>query len=87
MNNNIYVKLISDTNFIPIKYLLLEANVSSSATETNCLLVCVENGFDTEENHERWVKYRDTKGIVGVVGSFLITTLNNIIIYTPHTPS
>lgn len=45
-----YVKLKSDTNYIPVKYAILEVTVGASLANSPIWLKCVSHGCDTEEN-------------------------------------
>lgn len=45
-----FVRLKNDTNYIPIKYQVVEVSVGSDATTTNLWLKQVSYGVDTEEN-------------------------------------
>lgn len=45
-----FVKLNNDTNYIPVKWAIMEVNVGSSAANTQVWLKCISKGCDTKEN-------------------------------------
>jgi len=47
-----YAMLKSDSNYIPVKYLVMHPDVGSSLANSNVWLKCVSHGIDTEVNLE-----------------------------------
>ena len=54
MNTNLTVRLIADTNYIPVMYRLVEMTPGSSAALTYCVLQVARVGWDTENNYNNW---------------------------------
>jgi len=87
MNTNLTVKLSSDTNYIPVRYRVVEVTVGSSAAATYCVLVTEKVGWDTEVHYEAWTKSRNTEGMIGTLGAFSVEALSDLIVYNVRTPS
>ena len=94
MNTKEYVRLSSDTNYIPIKYSVIEATIG--AGDGNLWLKCIAHGWDTKEHYEAYldsVKFDgssglqiDTTGIQGTLGSYTISAISSVQEYrTPAT--
>lgn len=47
-----YVKLKSDTNYIHVKYAVMEVTVGTSLATSQIWLKCISYGWDTKENLE-----------------------------------
>lgn len=45
-----HVKLKSDSNYIPVRYVVMEVTVGSSLATSQAWIKCVSKGCDTEEN-------------------------------------
>lgn len=97
MNTKLTVKKTADTNYIPVKYGVIEIEVNSTAATTYCVLQCIRIGWDTQAHYEAWVSTwdgatkvlhgREVEGIQGALGVLEITTLDAIEIYDAQTPS
>jgi hypothetical protein len=87
MNTKLSVKLKSDTNFVPIKYDVVEMSVGTATSDTYCVLIVNSVGWDTEENYELWTDRRDATGMVGKLGDLSIESLSDIEVYNVRTPS
>ena len=101
MNSALIVKLNADSNYVPVKYRIVEMTVGSTAGATYCVLEVVGVGFDTEGNYDLWKsgRYYDTAsgvthatgrdpvGIQGTLGALSVATLDALSIYSPRTPS
>lgn len=96
MNTKEYVKLSSDTNYIPIKYSVVEASIGTSDATSGVWLKCVAHGWDTESNYKTYLDSAlydgssglqiDTTGVQGTLGSYVVTTISDIQEYrTPAT--
>jgi len=102
MNTSLTVRLKSDTNYIPVKYRVVEMTVGSSDTTTFCALSVVRVGWDTSDNYDKWVSTRsydtnagtttlvgrDPEGMQGTLGNLSVATLDTITEYSAvQTPS
>lgn len=50
MRNVEHVKLTADSNYIHVKWAVIEATVGSSLANSYAWIVCVSYGFDSKEN-------------------------------------
>ncbi len=101
MNNNLTVKLIADTNDIPVMFGVVEMTTGSSAALTYCVLQVKRVGWDTLANYDKWVSTksydinsgtttlvgRDPEGVQGTLGVLIVATLSAIEQYATQTPS
>ena len=87
MNIIEYVKLASDTNYVPVKYVVMDSLVGSAVGSSYLWLKCISYGMDTKVNFDQYVSDIDTgaisssimpTGIQGTLHSYQIVTLANI---------
>jgi hypothetical protein len=93
MNTQLTVKKTTDSNYIPVKYRIVEM-IEAAATvtgtgEIGCILETIRVGWDTETNYNNWTDERDRPqtGMQGTMGELSYDTLDNLSVYTPMTPS
>lgn len=100
MNTNLTVRISSDSNFIPVKYRIVEMTTGASAAATYCVLLVTRVGWDTSNNYDLWkaTKYydtgsgvthlngRDPAGIQGVLGTLSVVALSTIVNYGTPAP-
>lgn len=87
MNTKLTVKLTADTNYVPIRYSVVEIGVGTSSADTYCVLIVDRVGWDTKENYESWTDRRDTVGRQGNLGDLSVHPLSDIVVYNVRTPS
>lgn len=101
MNTKLTVRLIADSNFIPVKYGVVEMNVGADTANTFCVLQVIRVGWNTETNYNNWksTKTYDTAsgtttlvgrnptGMQGTLGALSVVALNLITEYDAKTPS
>jgi hypothetical protein len=90
MNTRLTVKLSSDTNFIPVKYTVVEMSVGTAGdgSDTYCVLIVSRVGWDTKAHYDEWKKNRDATGMQGTAGAFSVAPLSDLEVYDyPRTPS
>ena len=101
MNTNLTVRLIADTNYIPVMYRLVEMTPGSSAALTYCVLQVARVGWDTENNYNNWkatsvwdsgtemmyLTGRNATGMQGTLGALSVVALSAITNYKDLTPS
>jgi len=97
MNTKLTVKKSGDTNFVPVKYAVIEMAIGADAANTNVVIQVMKPGFDTEANYNKWKSTwhgdesslvgRDPIGIVGTIGALEVVALNTLVAYTVATPS
>ncbi len=87
MNTIEYVKLTADTNFIPVKYAVMEATVGSSLGNSYIWLKCIGQGVASQADLTalktaigKYEAYDKTK-VIGTLGSYLVTSIDKI---TPY---
>lgn len=90
MNTKLAVKLSTDTNYIPVKYQVIEMSIGTAAdgSDTYCALMVSRIGWDTEAHYKEWMKNRDVTGKQGTSGAFSVAPLSDLEVYdSPRTPS
>jgi hypothetical protein len=101
MNTSLTVKKSTDSNFIPVKYRIIEVTVGANAAGTYCLLETVAVGWDTEAHFNNWkgvktydaasgtttIIGRDATGIQGTIGDLEVIALTTLVAFTAATPS
>jgi hypothetical protein len=97
MNTKLIVKKSADTNYIKVKYSVVEMTVGSNAANTLCVIMTIFPGFDTELNYNKWkstwngdyntLTGRDITGMTGTMGALEVVTLDTIVNYNALTPS
>ena len=92
MNIVEYVKLSSDTNYIPVKYAVMSASVGSSLGASNAWLKCVGYGIDTKEHFDEFKDKAEneskvvTTNLLGTPGTYSVQALDDVVPYsTPAT--
>ena len=97
MNTKITVRKSDDSNYIKVKYAIIEMAVGADAANTNCVIQCIGVGWDTEEHYNGWkstwdgansvLSGRDPTGIQGTLGALEVVALSALTNYTDLTPS
>lgn len=87
MNTKLTVKKVSDTNFVPVMYGLIEMTPASTAAATYCVISTIRVGWDTEVNFENWKYDRKVEGMQGKLGELEVVALTAIEQYRDGTPS
>ena len=90
MNIIEYVKLTGDTNYVPVKYAVMEVTVGVAAASTYVWLKLVSYGVDTEGNYNTYVdSIKDATfsgmvpaGLVGVLRTYSVVALSTVESYT-----
>jgi hypothetical protein len=100
MKSTLTVRLAADTNYIPVRYRIIEMNIANPPAATYCLLEVVRVGWDTVGHYNDWKsnKYYDTAsgvthltgrstvGMQGTLGAFSIAVLTDLRNYTTYDP-
>jgi hypothetical protein len=60
MNNRLIVRKANDTNYIPIKYNIIEITMGNDVTTTYVVMQTIDVGWDTENNWNNWKAGKDT---------------------------
>lgn len=86
MNTKETVMLNSDTNYIPVKYSVIEVAIGNSLAASYAWLKCISYGFDTKIHLDDFVESLSettqiTTGIQGTLGEYQIVALNAISSY------
>ena len=84
-----YVKLNSDTNYVAVKYRVMNAETGSSAAASYLWLKSVGYGFDTKENYDAYIDsikmgtFNGVKpvGIVGTMDEYVVSALSAVSYY------
>jgi len=70
---NEFVMLTADTNYVPVKYMVMNSTVGSTTGATYLWLKQVSYGMDTQTHYETYISaIRDgslTGGVLGLVGT------------------
>lgn len=59
MNNRLIVRIANSTDFIPIKYEIIEITMGNAATNTYVVMQTIDVGWDTEVNYNNWKASKD----------------------------
>ena len=89
MNTKEYVKFKNDTNFVPVRYFVIEVNVGSSDSNTHLWLKVAGYGMDTQEHYEEYVNaVRHSAfdggrpdGLEGTMGNYEVANLSQVEAY------
>ena len=84
-----YVSLKSDTNFIPVKYAVMDVTVGADIASSYAWIKVVGYGIDTQQHFDDYVTAAnegnvtavsivDEYGIVGVLNEYVVVSLSNI---------
>lgn len=98
MNTNLTVKKSGDSNYIPVRYRVVEMTVGSTAAATYCVICCDRVGWDTADHYNAWkatvsdsemnfVYGRVTTGMQGSLGAFEVIGLDGLVQYNAQTPN
>ena len=97
MNTKLCVRKTSDSNFIPIKYGVVEMTVGVDADNTNVVIQIIKPGWNTEINYNKWKSTwngdesvlvgRNPAGIQGTIGALEVVALSALVAYEYQTPS
>lgn len=89
MNTKEYVKLNSDTNYIPVKYIVMEVSIGNSLAASYAWLKCVSSGVDTvphyndiKEDYKLSENRPTSVGVVGIIGSYTVAALSTVSTYS-----
>lgn len=83
MNTLEYVKFANDTNYIPVRWAVVEVAVGGSTTATTLWLKCAGLGWDTEENLKEYADggNHNRTGKTGTLDEYIVTTLDQVVSY------
>lgn len=87
MNTREIVMLVADTNYVPVKYAVMEVTVGSSMANSYVWLKCISNGIAIEDDLSTLkeavnsAKAPDLTLLKGVIGEYSTTTLDKIVEY------
>lgn len=101
MNSNLTVRLIADTNDIPVMYKVVEMTTGLAAASTYCVLVVARVGWDTFAHYDDWkatsswdegtermyLTGRNPTGMQGTLGALSVVALSLMQNYKDLTPS
>jgi hypothetical protein len=77
----VIVKEISDINYIPVKYGVIDMKVTGSLDGTIINYMTMRVGWDTKEHYEAWTSQRISDGSIGRVGEFFAGKMSDIEFY------
>ena len=87
MNIIEFVALSSDTNFIPVKYAVIDVTVGTASSSTYLWLKVVSYGIDTESHYNDYLDSLNDgtvnqngapDGLQGTLKDYLVTSLDNV---------
>lgn len=91
MNTKEYVKLVSDSSYIPVKYMIMEASIGSTLGGSYVWLLCVSNGIASKANLDTFIESVESPGapdkslLLGTVKTYSIETLATVAQYNAPT--
>lgn len=84
MNTLEYVKFLNDTNYVPVRWAVVEVSVGGTPATTNLWLKCAGYGWDTEENLKEYAEggNHNREGKTGTLDEYIVATLDQVESYS-----